>query len=118
MQQYHYEVRKKIVDELVRNSQLYEAITADHETDTADYIAQSRMASEGVWGTDVEIAVASTLIQTPIAVFSAFGDRQYLWQVFEPIQPVPQDADAANAGMNCMIYLQNVNNHFEPVIDI
>jgi hypothetical protein len=119
-----WQVRQTIVDELTRNARLYAAVTEEQGIDAADYVSESRMANEGVWGSDVEIFVAATLLQTPIAVFSAFGDRQYLWQVFEPIQTdeeEPQGAAAAAAAQtrsSFMIYLQNTNSHFEPVIDI
>jgi hypothetical protein len=120
--QHAWQVRQTIVDELVRNARLYAAITEEQGIDATDYVSESRMANEGVWGSDVEIFVAATLLQTPIAVFSAYGDRQYLWQVFEPIQtdeePQGAAAAAASTGSGFMIYLQNTNNHFEPVIDI
>jgi OTU-like cysteine protease len=116
-------VRQTIVDELTQNARLYAAIAEEQGIGAADYVSESGMANEGVWGSDVEIFVAATLLQTPIAVYSAFGDRQYLWQVFEPIRADDESQGAAAAatsqpGSGFMIYLQNTNNHFEPVIDI
>jgi len=70
------QVRQLIVDELRRGgARLYASIAQP------DYISDSRVDSDGVWGSDVEIFVAATLLRTPIAVYSAFGDHQHLWQV-------------------------------------
>jgi len=70
------QVRQLIVDELRRGgAHLYASIAQP------DYISDSRVDSDGVWGSDVEIFVAATLLRTPIAVYSAFGDHQHLWQV-------------------------------------
>jgi len=122
------QVRQVIVDELTDNARQYATITEECGTGATDYLTESRMASEGVWGSDVEIIVAATLLRTPIAVYSAFGDRQYLWQVFEPVSPTTAQDDQSVASSSSaaesapshayMIYLQNTNNHFEPVVDI
>jgi hypothetical protein len=92
------------------------------------------MSYGGVWGSDVEIFVAATLLQTPIAVYAAFGERQHLWQIFEPVsdgnnneQHQPGAADEGAVGIvdvdratsrGYMLYLRNSSNHFEPVVDI
>jgi hypothetical protein len=73
--QHEWQVRRRIVEELIGNAALYQAITGDQDANSADYVAQSQMNNDGIWGTDVEIAVAATIMQTPIAVFAAFGDR-------------------------------------------
>ena len=105
------QVRQLIVDELRREgNRLYASIAQP------DYVDESRIDSEGVWGSDVEIFVASTMLRTPIAVYSAFGDHQHLWQVFQPLERA--DAAAAPANHDHLIYLQNSNSHFEPVVDI
>ena len=106
------QVRQLIADELRRDgSRLYESIAPP------DYVDESRIDSEGVWGSDVEIFVAATVLRTPIAVYSAFGDRQYLWQVFRPLERA-DDAAAGPANHDHLIYLQNSNSHFEPVVDV
>ena len=88
-----------------------------------DYVSRSRMADDGVWGTDVEISVAATLMRTPIAVYSEIGCGQHLWQVFEPLPTVSEEESVEAAagvalGHACMIYLKNTNHHFEPVVDM
>jgi len=104
-------VRQAIVDELRRDGgRRYEAVAQP------DYVDESRIDSEGVWGSDVEIFVAATMLRTPIAVYSAFGDHQYLWQVFQPLERA--DAAAGPANHDHLIYLQNSNSHFEPVVDV
>jgi len=105
------QVRQVIVDELRRdNGRQYESVAQ------ADYVDDSRIDSEGVWGSDVEIFVAATMLRTPIAVYSAFGDHQYLWQVFQPLELA--NAAAGPPHNDHLIYLQNSNSHFEPVVDI
>jgi len=105
------QVRQLIVDELRRDEgRRYESVADRH------YVEESGIDGEGVWGSDVEILVAATMLRTPIAVYSAFGDHQYLWQVFQPLDRA--EAAAGPANHDCLIYLLNSNSHFEPVIDI
>ena len=107
-------MRQLIVDELRRDGgRQYDSVAQ------ADYVDESRIDSEGVWGSDVEIFVAATMLRTPVAVYSAFGDRQYLWQVFQPLERA-EGAAAGGAATHHdhLIYLQNSNSHFEPVVDI
>jgi len=105
------QVRQLIADELRRDGgRQYESIAA------ADYVDESQVDSEGVWGSDVEIFVAATMLRTPIAVYSAFGDHQFLWQVFQPLER--QEAAVGPANHDCLIYLQNSYSHFEPVTDV
>lgn len=113
---YKLQVRQVIVDELTDNARQYATVTEECGVGAADYVNESGMANEGVWGSDVEIIVAATLMCTPIAVYSAYGDRQYLWQVFEPVPTTSRDDSAAVAAVGgppsshtCMIYLQNTN---------
>ena len=104
-------MRQLIVDELRRDGGRQYASIAQ-----PDYIEESRIDTEGVWGSDVEIFIAATMLRTPIAVYSAYGDHQYLWQVFQPLERVEGGAGPANH--DYLIYLQNSNSHFEPVVDI
>ena len=99
-----------MVDQMASNPDPYKVVVADEKVD--EYLRESRMRDEGVWGTDVEIFTAATLLGTPIAVYAAYGD-QFLWQVFKPLEAI--DARMAH---NYMLYLINTNNHFEPVIDV
>lgn len=102
------QVREVLVQEIHDNSRLYSAVTSNHSI--ASYVRESQMNEEGVWGSEVEIFVAATLLQTPIAVFAAFGER-YLWQVFKPLRYTePREKS--------MLYLHNSNNHFEPVVEV
>ena len=107
-------MRQLIVDELRREEgRQYDSIAQ------SDYVEESRIDCEGVWGSDVEIFVAATMMRTPIAVYSAFGDRQYLWQVFRPLERADAAAAAAApAAHDHLIYLLNSNSHFEPVVDV
>jgi len=111
-------MRLAIADELRYNARQYAAVTQEQEDSSVDYLEESRIAQEGVWGSDVEILVAATMLRTPIAVFSAFGDHQHLWQIFEPVDRSEGAAAARNDDDSVMIYLQNSNNHFEPVLDV
>jgi len=134
---YHLEVRQAIANELRYNARQYSTVTQEQDNSPVDYLEESRIDQEGVWGSDVEILVAATMMRTPIAVYSAFGDRQHLWQVFEPVErseggavaaaaagaeggagAAAAAADRNEADIGVMIYLQNSTNHFEPVVDV
>ena len=121
------QVRDVIVAELTDKASHYASITEEQGIRASDYVTVTRMGEEGVWGSDVEITVSATLLRTKIAVYSAFGNRQYLWQVFEPLPAEASVGHTQNSATSAseafpvhtfMIYLQNTNSHFEPVVDV
>ncbi|ESO03254.1 hypothetical protein HELRODRAFT_173533 [Helobdella robusta] len=125
----HLAVRELIIRELASNPRTYLSQTS--HTSFESYIRETGMHQEGVWGSEIEIFVAATLLNTPIAVFAAFGDRQ-LWQVFRPYAKVTghnnngvtsrnRNSSLTSSGTNeptTMLYLHNSSNHFEPVLDV
>ena len=49
-----------------------------------DYVKESGMLQPGKWGTDVEIIIASTILQCSIILFQTFG-RKKTWVSFRPL---------------------------------
>ena len=47
----------------------------------------SAMSKDGVWGTDIEILAASTLLQVPIYTFSPNNSKFYRWFRYLPLSP-------------------------------
>lgn len=69
---YHRLVRQKILN----NMREIENLLYPHMNMSLDmYLAQSGMANETVWGTDVEILAASSLLSTDIYVYTKVGDE-------------------------------------------
>ena len=105
-----------VVDAITVNQTLYSAVISNHNV--AGYLQDSRMDNEGVWGSEVEIFVAATVLRTPVAIYAPFGDR-HLWQIFQPLETSSDSAGSSSTPEEtCMLYLQNSNNHFEPVIAV
>ena len=71
------------------------------------------MAQNGVWGTDIEIISASSLLSTDIFVHTKFGDT-YKWEKFSRTMLGGQKTEN-----NYSIYLNHTNSiHYDVVIDV
>ena len=47
----------------------------------------STMSKDGVWGTEIEILAASTILQVPIYTFSLCNVKSYRWLQNLPLSP-------------------------------
>lgn len=82
-------------------------------TNKEDYLQASRMRDNKVWATEVEIFVAATLLQTTIFVFFSPGpESEGKWLKHDPVFKTSLPAEEG------AIYLQNLNEHFQPVLRI
>ena len=73
------------------------------------YIQTSRMADDGVWGTEVEIQAASSFFNVPIFVYTKYGVK-YDWLEFKPTN-VRKSKGA--------IYLHHRNeDHYDVVVSV
>ena len=57
------------------------ALLAHMNTSVDEYLARTEMANLGVWGTNVEIIAAASLLKTDIYVYTKVGSL-YKWQQF------------------------------------
>ena len=60
------------------------------------YLSQTKMENEGVWGTDVEILTAASLLDTDIYVYTQISNL-YKWHKFSKSMvggPCPKNRDA------------------------
>ena len=91
-------VRNKIVEHIIT----IESALRPHMNSSSDnYLVRSGMKKQFVWGMDIEILTASSLLQTDIYVYTKVGSS-YKWQKFSRSmlgEPVPQNKGA--------LYLQN-----------
>ena len=77
------------------------------------YLDKTGMAQNGVWGTDIEILSASSLLSTDIFVYTKFGNT-YKWQKFSRTM-----LGGKKPENNCSIYLNHTNRiHYDVVIDV
>ena len=87
----------------------YEKVFSDYiGEDVKTYLERSRMATEGIWASEVEISVAATLLQTEICVF-----HDNKWYSYQPVMVLPLGFKTSN---NMAIYLINHHSHFERVL--
>ena len=79
-----------------------------------NYLARSGMQNQNVWGTDIEILTASSLLQTDIYVYTKIGSG-YKWQKFSRSmleEHAPQNKGTA-------LYLQNTAGlHYDVVVQV
>ena len=109
-QVYHQIVRNKIVEHMIA----IESALRPHMNSSLDnYLARSGMKNQNVWGTDIEILTASSLLQTDIFVYTKIGSG-YKWQKFSRSmlnEHVPQNKGA--------LYLQNTAGvHYDVVVQV
>ena len=103
-------IRKKIVD----YRKTTECALVSHiQASVQEYLTQSKMGCDGVWGTDIEILMAASLFCMDIYVYTNFGNNSR-WMKFSRTmlqEPLPDDNHAT--------YIQNVNQvHFDVATDV
>ena len=82
-------------------------------TSLNNYLSNSQMANNGVWGTDIEILSAASLLSTDIFVYTQFGDA-YKWLKFS--RTMIDDKKPENS---CSIYLNHSNTiQYDVVQDV
>ena len=106
----HLRIREAVVKFMSADSNT--KLFSDHiNNNVATYLADTRMNSDGVWATDVEIFATATLLQTPIYVYSDVNS-DLRWYRFKPL--ISED----DACCNQNIYITNLHQHFERVLAV
>ncbi len=111
VQSHHKAVRDKLVEFIRANERLVKQI--ENETQQ-QYLA--RMKQDGTWGTELEIFAFATITQTTVYVYCSQGtSHEQQIRRWLPYRPVSVDSSAPNQSA---VYIQNLNEHFEPVLDV
>ncbi|XP_014882252.1 uncharacterized protein LOC106943455 [Poecilia latipinna] len=101
-QKSHRKIRLAVVNQLQRNSHLYDSILRSEYSSISQYIAISRMNYVGAWATELEIQAAADYFG--VNIFTFFNDK---WLEYS------SQSSFSNHGM----YLQNISgNHYETVV--
>ena len=109
-QNYHSLIREKIVQHMRHNEH---ALLAHMNGSVNEYLARTGMRNQHVWGTDIEIIAASSLLETDIYVYTKVGFL-YKWQRFS--SSILSGYPAKNVGG---LYLQNTSGvHYDIVLDV
>ena len=109
-QNYHSLVRQKIVQHIRHKEH---ALLAHMNGSVNEYLARTGMTNQHVWGTDIEIIAASSLLETDIYVYTKIGFL-YKWQRFS--SSILSGYPAKNIGG---LYLQNTSGvHYDIVLDV
>ena len=109
-QNYHSLVREKIVQHMRHNEH---ALLAHMNGSVNEYLARTGMSNQHVWGTDIEILAASSLLETDNYVYTKVGFL-YKWQKFS--SSIVSGYPAKNVGG---LYLQNTSGvHYDIVLDV
>ena len=107
---YHATLRERIVEHM---KHITEFLVPHINTSLDCCLAKTKMATSGVWGTDIEIFAASSLFSTDIFVYSKFG-HNYGWQKFSRTM-----LDGKEPENSCSIYLNHTNEiHYDVVLDV
>ncbi|XP_054876799.1 uncharacterized protein LOC129351962 [Poeciliopsis prolifica] len=100
-QKYHRKIRLAVVNQLQRNSHMYDSILRSEYSSISQYIAISRMQYVGSWATEVEIKAAADYFG--VNIFTFCNDKWLEYGSFSSL---------SNHGL----YLQNIGgNHYETV---
>lgn len=121
IQEYHYNVRLHLLKFMRAHENLLRR-TRPAECSVDTYLTDTQMDEAGVWGTEVEIFAMATMTNTPVYVYSRYGER-HQWLCYPPVLPEgssvavnSSDDDGLHSGE--AIYITNVGQHFEPVTRI
>lgn len=103
---YHTIVRQQILD----HRRHIENLLLPHMNSSLDtYLARTGMARNQVWGTDIEILSAASLLSTDIYVYTRFAIDNNKWQKFSRIM-----LDGNIPENNCSIYIKNsTGDHYD-----
>ena len=110
----HGTVRQRVVEHMKQPgiSKKLEGYTNEK---VDNYLRRTKMASNGVWATDVEIMSAASLLKTDIYVYATHGitrSRKMAWLRYP-------SGFTLKKGTNTAIYLQNLNqDHFDVVLSV
>lgn len=78
------------------------------------YLARTGMARNQVWGTEIEILSAASLLSTDIYVYTKFAINNNKWQKFSRTM-----LDGNIPENNCSIYINNsTGDHYDVVLDV
>ena len=95
-------------------------IVNEHEdvTNIEDYISMTKMECNGTWGTEVEIATLSHLLDT--SIYSYTHEPQERWLRVGPsfVHGTFADADDDLNEMGIYMYIHNPRDRFEVVTSI
>ena len=109
-QVYHYLVRQKIVSHM---RDIENLLRPHMNMSLNDYIQSTGMAQESVWGSDIEIFAASSLLSTDIYVYSNVGSN-FTWNKFSKSM-----LDGSPPQNTCSIYIQHTSGvHYDVVLDV
>ncbi|XP_014827040.1 PREDICTED: uncharacterized protein LOC106906318, partial [Poecilia mexicana] len=101
-QKSHRKIRLAVVNQLKRNSHMYDSILRSEYSSISQYIDISRMQYVGSWATEVEIQAAADYFGVNIFTFC---DNKWL------------EYSSLSTLFNSGIYLQNISgNHYETVV--
>ena len=109
-QSYHSHVRTKVIEHMKD----IEAILQPHiDGNVRDYLARTRMATNTVWVTDIEILTAASLLGTDIFVYTKLASF-YKWQRF------PESVLVKNLQQHKgALYLKNTAGiHYDVVLNV
>ncbi len=84
----HYSVRSVLYGFIYMNSAIFMPhIKEKHPNMSSINEYCSAMSKDGVWGTDIEILAASTILQVPIYTLSLINSKSYQWLRYLPLSP-------------------------------
>ncbi|XP_020897308.2 uncharacterized protein LOC110236158 [Exaiptasia diaphana] len=109
-QSYHRDIRSKVVHHM----KTIEHDLKPHLNCSVDhYLENSRMNTDGTWGTDIEIFAAASYLSTDIYVYTNVNNA-YRWHLFS--LNMLNGSSPENKGA---IYIEHVNRvHYDVVIDV
>ena len=101
----HDILRTLTVSYMLENPQVFDSICDN----VSQYIVESRMASLGVWGTEIEIFALATMLHSTVYVFSNCG-MTTKWLPYRPLLECAKDSHTDD------IFISNLSHHFEPAV--
>ena len=109
-QVYHTTLRTKILSHM---RDIENELRPHMNCSLDEYLTRSSMENDTVWGTDVEIFAASSLLKTDIYVHTKVGNN-FKWLLFSK-----RMLNGSLPKNQCAIYIKHVNGvHYDVVLDV
>ena len=105
VQENHEILRTLTISYMLENKDLFAGVCQD----IPRHILESKMASLGTWGTEVEIFAMASLLNTTFYIYGCHGHTD-CWIPYKPL------TKEGTEHKNEMVLLKNQHQHFEPAI--
>ncbi|XP_065682342.1 OTU domain-containing protein 4-like [Hydra vulgaris] len=120
LSQEFYKILRQLAIDTLLKAEYRNAFDAYISKLVLKYISDSKMETDQIWGTDVEVYALATVLNTPIAVYYKPPEASvFLWFFYKPLLQNTNGFKLMEIKENDQIvYLQNTGVHYDRVLAV